>query len=268
MKLGLFQFCPVFGDPAANVERIASAVRSAEADLWVLPELATTGYLFADRAECAALGEPVPGPSTERLAALCRERSTRLVVGVAERHADRLFNSAAYVGPDGPVAVYRKVHLFDRERETFEPGPEPFAVHPLGAHRLGMMICFDWLFPESARSLGLLGADLIAHPANLVLPFCQAAMATRALENGVFCATANRVGTERRAGSELTFTGRSQLVDPQGKVLARAPAEGEATLVVDVDLAAARNKTINTSNDRFRDRRPECYARDGAGLRR
>jgi predicted amidohydrolase len=268
MKLGLFQFSPVFGDAAANVARIAAAVRSADAELWVLPELATTGYLFADRAECASLGEPVPGPTTDKLAALCRERSTRIVVGMAERLGEQSYNSAVYVGPDGPLAVYRKVHLFDRERALFVPGPDPFAVHPLGAHRLGMMVCFDWLFPEAARSLALLGADLIAHPSNLVLPFCQAAMTTRALENGVFCATANRVGTERRAGTELTFTGRSQLVDPQGKVLVRAPAEGEATLVVDVDLAAARDKTINTSNDRFRDRRPECYARDGAGLRR
>jgi predicted amidohydrolase len=268
MKIGLFQFSPVFGDAAANIARIASAVRSTEADLWVLPELATTGYLFADRAECTALCEPVPGPTADKLAALCRERSTRIVAGIAEHLDDRSYNSAVYVGPDGPLAVYRKVHLFGRERETFAPGPEPWAAHPLGAHRLGMMICFDWLFPESARSLALLGADLIAHPSNLVLPFCQAAMTTRALENGVFCVTANRIGTERRAGTELTFTGRSQIVDPQGKVLAQAPAEGEATLVVDVDLAAARDKTINTANDRFRDRRPECYAREGAGLRR
>jgi predicted amidohydrolase len=268
MKLGLFQFSPAFGEPRANVARIVETIRDREAGLWVLPELATTGYLFADRAECASLAETVPGPATAALVAVARERSTRIVVGLAERDGERLYNSAAFLGPDGVVAVYRKVHLFDRERLTFDPGPEPFRVHPLGAHRLGMMVCFDWIFPESARSLALLGADLLAHPANLVLPYCQDAMVTRALENGVFCATANRVGTERRAGAELTFTGGSQVVDPRGRVLARAPASGDAVLVVDADLDAARDKSITARNDRLGDRRPECYAAAGAGLRR
>jgi len=260
MKLALFQFAPAFGEPAANLARIASAVRAHDAALWVLPELATTGYAFADREECTALAEPVPGRSTDALLTLCRERSTRIVVGLAERHGGRLYNSAAYLAPDGVVAVYRKVHLFDRERLVFDPGPDPFRVHPLDAHRLGLMICFDWIFPEAARSLALQGADLLAHPANLVLPFGQAAMVTRSIENAVFCATANRVGTERRAGVELTFTGGSQVTDPQGHVLARGPAGEEAVLVVEVDLARARDKAITSRNDRFGDRRPECYA--------
>jgi predicted amidohydrolase len=259
MKLGLFQFAPEFGAVARNLERILQAVRSTEAELWVLPELATTGYLFADRAECATLAEELPGPATTALAAVCRERGTRIVAGLAERAGERLYNSAVYVGPDGLVGTYRKVHLFDRERSCFDPGPDPFRVHPLGKFRLGMMICFDWLFPESARSLALQGADLIAHPANLVLPFCQAAMVTRALENGVACATCNRIGMERRAGVELTFTGGSQVVDPRGRVLGRAAAEAETTLVVDVDLALARDKRITERNDRLGDRRPELY---------
>ena len=259
MRVAIFQFSPAFGKTTANVARIEHAVRSADADLWVLPELATTGYLFADRAECTALSEPVTGPSLRALADVCRERRTRLVVGFAERDGEMLFNSSAYIGPDGVVAAYRKVHLFDRERVTFDPGPDPFRVDPLGPHRLGMMICFDWVFPEAARSLALLGADIVAHPANLVLPFCQDAMVTRALENGVFCLTANRIGVERRAGAELAFTGRSQIVDPRGRVLARAPAGEDATLVADIDLDLARDKSLTPRNDRLGDRRPECY---------
>ncbi|MBI5501355.1 MAG: acyltransferase [Deltaproteobacteria bacterium] len=259
MRAAIFQFSPVFGDAATNVARIEHAVRSAEAELWVLPELATTGYLFSDRAECGSLAEPVSGPSLHALADLCRERRTRLVVGFAERDGDMLFNSSAYVGPDGLVAVYRKVHLFDRELLTFDPGPDPFRVAALGPHHLGMMICFDWVFPEAARSLALLGADVIAHPSNLVLPYCQDAMVTRALENGVFCLTANRVGVERRAGVELAFTGCSRIVDPRGRVLAQAPAADDATLLADLDLDLARDKSLTPRNDRLGDRRPECY---------
>lgn len=259
MRIGLYQFAPEFGAAERNVERIARAMRGAEADLWVLPELATTGYLFADRAECAALSEPIPGPSTEALAAVCRERATRVVVGLAERAGERLYNAAAYLGPEGLLAVYRKVHLFDRERLCFDPGPEPFRVHAFGSFRLGMMICFDWLFPEAARSLALLGADLIAHPANLVLPYCQAAMVTRALENGVACATCNRVGAERRAGVELAFTGRSQVLDARGRLLGQASAEAEETLVVEVDPELSRDKRITERNDRLGDRRPDLY---------
>lgn len=259
MRIGLYQFAPEFGAVGRNVERIVQAMRSAEAELWVVPELATTGYLFADRAECGSLAETIPGPSTEVLAAACRERNTRLVVGLAERSAERLYNTAAYLGPDGLHGTYRKVHLFDRELECFDAGPEPFRVQQLGEFRLGMMICFDWLFPEAARSLALAGAELIVHPANLVLPYCQAAMVTRALENGVACATCNRIGVERRAGVELAFTGRSQVLDPRGRLLAQAPADAEATLLVDVDLAPARDKRITERNDRLADRRPELY---------
>jgi predicted amidohydrolase len=121
------------------------------------------------------------------------------------------------------------------------------------------MICFDWIFPEAARSLALQGADLIAHPSNLVLPYCHAAMATRALENGVFVATANRVGTEDRAGRSLTFTGGSRVIDPRGRVLAAAGTASEETIVVELDPAAARDKTITAHNDRLGDRRPELY---------
>jgi predicted amidohydrolase len=151
------------------------------------------------------------------------------------------------------------VHLFDREARVFAPGPDPFQVFAWGEWRVGLMICFDWIFPEAARSLALLGADLIAHPSNLVLPYCHAAMVTRALENGVFVATANRVGTESRAGRSLTFTGGSRVIDPRGRVLGAAGTATEETLVVDLDPAAARDKMITDHNHRLADRRPALY---------
>ena len=125
--------------------------------------------------------------------------------------------------------------------------------------RLGMMICFDWIFPEVARTLALKGADILCHPTNLVLPFCQDAMVTRCIENRVFALTANRVGTERRAGQEFTFTGRSQVVTPRGEILTRADVDGEGVFVVDIDPMLARNKAVTDVNDVLGDRRPELY---------
>jgi predicted amidohydrolase len=260
MKIAVWQFAPAFGEVRANVERIAGTTLRRRADLWVLPELATTGYLFSGRAECRDAAEPIPGPTTDALAAACRRRGTRLVLGLAERAGRRVYNSAAYVGPRGVIGVYRKVHLFDREFDWFDPGPDPFRTWPLGRFRLGMMVCFDWVFPEAARSLALRGADVVAHPANLVLPYCQAAMATRSLENGVFSVTANRVGRERRGGVVVRFTGRSQVVDPRGRVLASADETSETVLTVDIDPRDARRKALTDRNDRLGDRRPELYA--------
>jgi predicted amidohydrolase len=122
------------------------------------------------------------------------------------------------------------------------------------------MVCFDWIFPESARVLALLGADIICHPANLVLPLCQQAMTTRSLENGVFSATANRIGTEARGGKKpLTFTGRSQILDPMGQALAGLGENETGVAVVAIDPAKAHDKKITEQNDRLKDRRPEHY---------
>jgi len=125
-----------------------------------------------------------------------------------------------------------------------------------------MMICFDWIFPEIARTLALKGADILCHCTNLVLPFCQDAMVTRCIENRVFAVTSNRVGTESRAGQEFTFTGRSQIVAPRGEILVRAEVEGEGVFVVELDHTLARDKEITAANHIVTDRRPELYELD------
>jgi len=122
------------------------------------------------------------------------------------------------------------------------------------------MICFDWIFPEAARTLALLGAQVICHPANLVLPHCQKAMITRSIENRLFIITANRIGTESKPGSEpISFTGRSQIVGPEGTVLARAPRARRMVALVEIDPALALDKRITPENDILLDRRPELY---------
>lgn len=260
MRLGIVQSSPRFGDKAANRKMIEELIGVEKADLWVLPELALTGYEFKNRTEVQELAEAIPYDDTTRwLADLCGDHKCWAVIGLAERDGKHLYNSAILCGPHRYVGRYRKIHLFDREKERFDPGNLPFAVFDTGLARVGMMICFDWRFPEAARALALRGAQIIAHPSNLVMPYCQRAMITRALENRVFCATANRVGHERHAGRSIHFTGGSQIVDPDGNIVSDAPNDEAQHLVVEINPALADDKHATPLNDLFKDRRPEFY---------
>ena len=117
------------------------------------------------------------------------------------------------------------------------------------------MICFDSVFPEVARLLALQGADLLCHPSNLVLTYCQETMLTRSLENSVYSITANRTGKEIRSRGELLFTGQSQIVGPMGEIVASSNSDEEAVVIYDIDLSNARNKFITENNNLFLDRR-------------
>ena len=261
MRTGVAQTNPVFGQREANLDQALDLIARESADLWVLPELFATGYQFATQREALALAEPVPdGPTTSALARFSAKHACHIVAGLPERDGDRLFNSAVLVGPDGFLACYRKVHLFYEEKLYFRPGDRPFSVIDLGDVCVGMMICFDHLFPESARSLALQGADVICHPANLVMPdLAQRTMAIRALENGVYTATANRVGTESRTIEALTYTGRSQIVAPDGEILIRLSPDQVEAAVIEIDVGRARDKAITRQNDKLNDRRPDLY---------
>jgi predicted amidohydrolase len=262
MKVGFIQFRPVFGEVSANVGTMKNLIDSVEADLLVLPELATTGYTFTSQDELVRIAEPFENsPSLDELSKLAREKNCGLVVGFGEISGGSLFNSAALLRPDGSRELYRKIHLFGAENLFFKPGDIPFAVHEFNGVKLGIMICFDWYFPESVRVLALEGAEIICHPVNFVLPWGQRSMIVRSLENRVFSVTANRFGAEKRGDYSFTFTGASQIVSPHGEILASAPAEGESVAVVEIDPAIARNKKINRFNDLFESRRPEFYGR-------
>lgn len=260
-RVAFYQFNPVFGDVEGNLLKVFSALGNADADLLVLPEFFATGYQFVTRGEVDELSEAVPdGRTTQRLIAVAREREMYIVAGLPERSGDRFYNSAVLVGPEGFIGSYRKTHLFGEEKRFFEPGDTGFRVWETPIGRIGIMICFDWFFPESMRVLSLLGADVIAHPANLVLPYCPRSMPTRCLENRVFAITANRTGIEeRKEGAPLRFIGQSGIISPEGIVVASADADEEIVVVADVDTAQARNKALNPLNDLFADRRPSFY---------
>jgi predicted amidohydrolase len=261
MQIGIYQNNPHFGQVDDNIHQAIEVLTGIEADLVVLPELFNTGYQYTSRKEANALAEDIPsGKTCKALLDVARSNGMFLVFGLAEKAGSHLYNSAAVVGPEGFIGRYRKTHLFTEEKYFFEPGDTGFQVFDIGPASIGIMICFDWLFPESARILALLGADIICHPANLVLPHCQQAMITRSLENGVFSATANRVGIESRGGkTPLIFTGTSQILDHRGSILTRLGEKETGLSVVQIDPKLARDKKITPMNDRFLDRRPELY---------
>jgi len=232
-----------------------------DADLLVLPELATTGYAFTSLEELKSISEPFDtSPSLDSLHDIARERSCGLVVGFAELAEEGIYNSAAFLKPDSVRHLYRKVHLFGSENRFFIPGDIHFEVHDFNGVKTGMMICFDWFFPESARVLALKEAQIICHPVNFVLPWGQQAMVFRSLENRVFIVTANRYGTESRGEYSFSFTGESQITSPLGEVCARAPISEDAVAIIDIDPMEASDKHLNRYNDLFECRRSEFYA--------
>ena len=272
MVITVVQFDPEKGAVGVNLDHVERLLGGVEAALVVLPELFATGYFFDSTEQAHALSEPVPdGPTTRRLERWAHESGATFVAGLVERAGplDRPahYNSAVVVTPRGWLGTYRKTHLYYEETQHFLPGDTGFPVWTVQdragrGYRLGVMVCFDWFFPESARTLALGGADVIAHPSNLVLPHCPDAMPVRALENGVFTATANRTGSESNGRETLTFIGRSRICSPGAEVLAEAPRAGDAVISAEIDLHAARDRRLNDYNHRDDDRRPALY---GAG---
>jgi len=261
MIVGTLQFNPVRHDVAANIAKVQQLLKGTRADLVVLPELANSGYMYASPGDLEPHSEMADGrgPFLTALRSLAGKMNGMIITGLAERTGRGLFNSAVAVGARGVIACYRKTHLFYEEQDLFLSGDSGFAVFEHESARIGMMICFDWYFPESARTLALLGAQIIAHPSNLVLPHCQTAMVTRCLENRVFAITTNRYGTETLGEKSLTFTGASQLMSPTGIRLLQAPVEGECLLLAEIDPMAADDKQVTTRNHVLSDRRPEMY---------
>jgi len=262
MLVGFYQFKPEFGDKSKNIEKIEHTLNVELFDIIVLPELCTTGYQFVSLKEVQKLSESIPdGLASRRFSALARNKGAYIIAGIAENDGGTIYNSAGLFGPDGFVGKYRKIHLFFEETLFFTPGSEQPKVYDVNGARVSMLICFDWMFPEIFRIAAIVGADIIAQPANLVLPYCQHAMQTRSIENRIFTVTANRIGTEERGEkSPLTFTGCSQITDEKGNVLVSAGDNEEIVRIVDINPHDARDKRINRYNSVLDSRRPEMYA--------
>ena len=255
------------GDVEANRRKIVERIKeSAEraAQLVIFPECALTGYCFESLEEAVPFAESVDGPSANIIAEACNQTNTHAVVGFIEKDGPGFYNSAMLVGPNGLVGCYRKVHMPYIGIDRFlTPGDKPFAVFELPFGRVGINICYDVSFPESARMLKLLGAELVILPTNWpggARRTAEFVVNTRALENHFNFAAVDRVGTERG----WKFIGRSKVIDFNGETLAEAGGEDEEILFVEVDLQQANNnRIVNVAGsyeiDRIADRRPEFY---------
>lgn len=263
MRIGFLQLRVKFGEVRTNVRRAVSLLGKVSDATIVLPELFNTGYLFKNLKELDSLSEPVPrGYTTTEMKKIAVKRNLNLVFGLAQKKGRSYYNAAVFVSARGKVEVYQKIHLFDREKLFFSPGQSLKVVNAAGT-RLGLMVCFDWIMPEVARVLALKGAQILAHPANLVLPWGQDAMRTRCIENRVFGVTANRIGSERRGTLNLTFTGGSQIVSPSGEILVSAGDRSDSLKVIEIDTALADDKRVTPANDIFQDRFPPVYRQIG-----
>jgi predicted amidohydrolase len=264
IKLSVVQFTPAFGRKQENIERLRKMTRGIKTDIIVFPELCTTGYLFLNRNEVQAEAESLQGPSVTFFRELAGRLNAVVVAGFAERDGNRLYNSCIVRVPEDPAAhIYRKTHLFYREATCFDPGNTGFlVVHDVVRDiKIGPMVCYDWRFPESARVLALLGADLIVCPANLVTDAWRIVMPARAVENKVYLAVANRSGIEKRGTDTLRFKGHSAVYNYDGVEMQRAGSRDDGILHVAIDPEATRDKSFNAVNDVLKDRRPEYYGR-------
>ncbi|MFI5286413.1 MAG: nitrilase-related carbon-nitrogen hydrolase [Candidatus Dormibacteria bacterium] len=272
VRIAVAQYEPRVGQLDHNRSQAvlwATAAANRGANLIVLPELASSGYVFGDEAEAQRAAEdPDHGPTVRALHEVCAAHGCYIVAGISERAGDCRHNSAVLIGASGRMATYRKLHLYYDEQTWFEPGDDlPIVDLPFG--RVGMIICFDLWFPEPARALALAGAEIIAVPTNWVASFkrtvwdergyCQGdyvAMATAA-QNGVVMACADRVGVER----DVNFIGASIIVGADGwPVSGPASKDADELLIADVDLESVEKARRRTPRNHLHsDRRPDAY---------
>jgi len=171
MKIAVIQFEPVFRDKEKNLSKILSYINNIDSQILIFPELCLTGYYFLNREEVNEIAEHSKGDVISEIQALSSKLNKGVVIGFPEKDGEKLYNSCAVTLPDKAKSrIYRKTHLFYRERFCFDPGDTGFFVidEPEWDVKIGTMICYDWRFPEVARTLALKGADLIVCPSRML----------------------------------------------------------------------------------------------------
>jgi 5-aminopentanamidase len=265
------QLAPTLGDPAANREKVAAVVGQAVsrgAELVALPELVSSGYAFEDRAEAWESAEDADGPTLSTWRQLAADHGIVLVGGFCERSGETLFNSAAVVDPSGLRAVYRKTHLWDRERLIFAAGDAAPPVVDTSAGRVSTMICYDLEFPEWVRIPALAGAQLLVAPVNWPAtprpggerPAEVLRVQANAGVNRLPIVACDRVADERG----VTWVGGTVVADADGWVVAGGwSSDAETILMVEIDPADADDKKIGGLSDIHADRRADLYPTTG-----
>jgi len=257
-RISIIQFQPVLAEPAENIRRLEPLLDAVQdSRLIVLPELSNSGYNFSGFEEAFRCSEAVGerGVFQDFLLTMAKTKGIYIVSGINEREGDKLYNTAILVGPEGLVGKYRKMHLFMNEKDIFQKGNAGLPVFDIGELKIGMMICFDYLFPEPWRILAQNGADLICHPSNLLTENAHRCIPGISLMNRIYIATANRTGTE----GQLTFNGSSLFTDPGGRIIVMASPDKTEIISSVIDTQLSANKMITLRNHVFDDRRPDVY---------
>ncbi len=248
-----------------SLESLSRAVEQ-DADLAVLPELCQSGYDLSPN-QAREVAEPADGPTVQRWARVARGEQMYIVGGICERDGDEIYNSGVMVGPEGHVGTYRKVHLYDEEKDRFEPGDRDLPVFETDLGTLAMLICYDLRFPEAVRTLALKEAQLICVPTAWITPtgkqldetgLCIQAHCAMALSsiNRIYMACADLIGP---CGA-TRFLGGSLLTGPDGwPVVGPAPVDEPEVLIADVDLTEASSKEHSPRNNLLNDRRTDLY---------
>ncbi len=261
-ELSLVQNSPKYRNKPENLHLMWNDIQGCSSQLIVFPELSTTGYFFTKKSELASLSEPAHGMTFRFFKDLAERRKQHYILGFIEEFKGKYYNSIMLVsyGRKDPI-IYRKTHLFYKETLCFSPGNTGFVTHKIPSLdcTVGLMICYDWRFPESARTLGLMGSDLIVCPSNLVTNLWGKVMPARAIENKVYFAVTNRVGTETVNDETLVFTGNSTIYSYDGDVLNSAPTTESAIITATITPQLTRDKSFNSINNIVTDRRPSMY---------
>ncbi len=267
LKIAGIQMEPVILDKDRNLTRcleLIETVAQKGAQLVVFPEPALSGYVFSSLEEAIPFTETVPGPSTEKIKDSCCKLNLHVVVGLLEKDKGKYYNTSALIGPSGLIGKYRKLHLPYIGIDRFlNHGDIPLEVYQTDIGRIGLGICYDLDFPEHARVLTLLGAEVIVTITNWPegIEFVpEHVVLTRARENRVHHIAINRVGEERG----VRFFGRSKIFDCTGALLADGKPYDEDILHADIvpALAQEKHRVIIPGElevDIIRDRRPEFY---------
>ncbi|MDO7975411.1 nitrilase [Oceanotoga sp. DSM 15011] len=261
-NVSILQYKIEFLKKKKNLDFVVNAIKNLKDTTLVLPELAFTGYSFKNKNELEYVYEsPMEnqGIVFKTLKNLSLKNNLNIVYGFVEKENTSYYNSACMITKYGNIEVYRKTHLFYKEKLFFDNGNTGFKVVEVDNIKYGIAICFDWFFPESFRKLSKMNSDIILHPSNLVMPYCQEASKTRALENKIFIATSNTYGEQKNNDVSYNFTGMSQLTSPNGEIINRFSKDSFELKTFSIDEKLSRNKYLNDYNNIFSDLKENFY---------
>ncbi len=254
MNVAIGQMDIELGNKKRNIEKAEELVHRAakmNAGIICLPEMFTTGFA---KGNMARLAEPAPGETTKKLQELAAENKMFISGSILEKENSNIYNTAIFVTPEGLVGKHRKVHLFLEEADHVKGG-NGYSVFDTDAGRIGLLTCYDAIFPEASRLLSLQGAQIILLPSNWMNPFMgqwRLATSARALDNQVWLVAANRIGSDEN----YTYFGNSRIVNPYGTPVVEC-GESEEVAVAEIDLG--KSSEFKKIVDFLKDRKPKTY---------